>query len=195
MGWRRGALNIPRGSSGLHRGHWRVLYLEEESRRRANCAHLRAALSAFSQSAKYALLLTVFGLGLGCCSYAQVLPNTGQRITPTAPANSGFVPLNPGLSDNPTYTAGQAATSVISPDGKTLLVLVSGYNLVKTSTDRRVPIGGFRGWRRASLCGLDVSKLSNTHSLAMRQPQRRFQTLPNRQLQSAAVRCMILVGR
>jgi DNA-binding beta-propeller fold protein YncE len=38
--------------------------------------------------------------------------------------------LNPGLSDNPRYTAGQAVTSVVSPDGKTLLVLTSGYNLV-----------------------------------------------------------------
>jgi YVTN family beta-propeller protein len=47
--------------------------------------------------------------------------------------------LNPGLTDNPTYLAGQAATSVVSPDGKTLLVLISGYNLVKTSSDTTNP--------------------------------------------------------
>ena len=63
----------------------------------------------------------------------QMLPNTGQRIMPLAPRAARFVALNPGFTDNPTYTAGQAVTSVMSPDGRTLLVLTSGYNLVKTS--------------------------------------------------------------
>jgi YVTN family beta-propeller protein len=95
----------------------------------------------WSHSEKYVMLSVLFVLGLSALSYgqAQVLPNTGQQITPTAPANSSFVPLNPGLSDNPTYLAGQAATSVVSPDGKTLLVLISGYNLVKTSSDTNNP--------------------------------------------------------
>ncbi|MFZ3210064.1 MAG: hypothetical protein WA188_00975 [Terriglobales bacterium] len=61
----------------------------------------------------------------------QVLPNTGQQITPLAPRGASFQPLNPGLSDNPEYLAGQAASTVVSPDGKTLLVLTCGYNLVK----------------------------------------------------------------
>ena len=61
----------------------------------------------------------------------QVLPNTGQQITPLAPRAASFVPLNPGLSDNPQYLAGQAVSTVVSPDGKTLLVLTSGYNLLK----------------------------------------------------------------
>jgi YVTN family beta-propeller protein len=85
------------------------------------------------------MVLTVVVIGLGSLSYGQVLPNTGQQITPTAPANSSFVSLNPGLSDNPTYLAGQAATSIVSPDGKTLLVLISGYNLVKTASDTNNP--------------------------------------------------------
>ena len=67
-------------------------------------------------------------------SRGQQLPNTGQQITPLAPREARFEPLNPGLSDNPLYTAGQAVTSVVSPDGKTLLVLTSGYNLVKVSS-------------------------------------------------------------
>jgi DNA-binding beta-propeller fold protein YncE len=67
-------------------------------------------------------------------SHGQQLPNTGQQITPLAPREARFEPLNPGLSDNPLYTAGQAVTSVVSPDGKTLLVLTSGYNLVKLSS-------------------------------------------------------------
>ncbi len=57
----------------------------------------------------------------------QVL-STNQRITPLAPAGSRFLPLNPGLVDNPEYTVGQAVSTVISPDGKTLLILTSGYN-------------------------------------------------------------------
>jgi YVTN family beta-propeller protein len=91
----------------------------------------------WSHNAKYVMLSVVLVLGLGALPYgqAQTLPNTGQQITPLAPANSEFVPLNPGLSDNPTYLAGQAATSVVSPDGKTLLVLISGYNLVKNSSN------------------------------------------------------------
>ena len=39
------------------------------------------------------------------------------------PPGSTFVDLNPGMPDRPAYTAGQAVTSLLSPDGKTLLVL------------------------------------------------------------------------
>jgi YVTN family beta-propeller protein len=59
----------------------------------------------------------------------QNLPNTGQHITPTAPPGTRFEPLNPGLTDYPEYLAGQAVTSVTSPDRNTLLILTSGYNL------------------------------------------------------------------
>ncbi len=63
-------------------------------------------------------------------SPAQTLPNLGQQITPLAPSNSRFEPMNPDLPDNPAWLAGQAVTTVVSPDGKTLLVLTSGYNRV-----------------------------------------------------------------
>ena len=93
-----------------------------------------------SHKTKYVLLLAVLVFGWGSLCYGQqVIPNTGQQITPLAPNNAAFVPLNPGLGDNPEYVAGQAATSVVSPDGKTLLVLISGYNLVKTSADVNNP--------------------------------------------------------
>jgi len=69
----------------------------------------------------------------------QTIPNSGQRITPTAPTGATFSPLNPGLADNPQYLAGQAVTSVVSPDGKTLLVLTSGYNLVNSSSGAMIP--------------------------------------------------------
>ena len=57
----------------------------------------------------------------------QIL-STGQRITPLAPRGSSFQALNPGLADNPEYTAGQAVQTALSPDRKTLVVLTSGYN-------------------------------------------------------------------
>ncbi|MBZ5525496.1 MAG: putative Ig domain-containing protein [Acidobacteriia bacterium] len=60
----------------------------------------------------------------------QLVPNMNQAITPLAPPGSQFQQLNPDLPDKPAWLAGNAATSVISPDGNTLLVLTSGYNRV-----------------------------------------------------------------
>jgi len=60
---------------------------------------------------------------------SDVLPNN-QVITPTAARGSTFSTLNPGLPDNPGYVVGQAVTTAVSPDGRTLLVLTSGYNRV-----------------------------------------------------------------
>jgi hypothetical protein len=65
---------------------------------------------------------------------AQDLPNMGQQITPLAPVDSRFEPLNPGLPYDPAFLAGQgwlagqAVTTAVSPDHKTLLILTSGYN-------------------------------------------------------------------
>jgi DNA-binding beta-propeller fold protein YncE len=90
---------------------------------------------------KYLLLsalLLVFALALlGTASAARAdnddlsrgefIP-TGVHITPTAAPGSIFQPLNPDLPSNPSFTAGQAVTTAVSPDGKTLLILTSGYN-------------------------------------------------------------------
>jgi YVTN family beta-propeller protein len=78
-------------------------------------------------------------LALPGASFAapEVLPNN-QTITPTAAAGSTFVPLNPQLPDNPGFIAGQAVTTALSPDGKTLLVLTSGYNLVEDSQGHNI---------------------------------------------------------
>ena len=46
----------------------------------------------------------------------QVLPNMEQKLTPLAPKKASFEPLNPGLADFPDYVAGQAVTTVVSPD-------------------------------------------------------------------------------
>jgi DNA-binding beta-propeller fold protein YncE len=53
---------------------------------------------------------------------------TGVRITPEAARGAIFQPLNPGLPSDPSFTVGQAVTTAVSPDGKTLLILTSGYN-------------------------------------------------------------------
>jgi len=60
----------------------------------------------------------------------QELPNLGQQITPLAPPGARFLSMNPDLADDPSWLAGQAVTTVVSPDQKTLLVLTSGYNRV-----------------------------------------------------------------
>lgn len=64
--------------------------------------------------------------------YPLAIPNMGQQINPFAPTGAQFVWLNPGLKSRPDWYAGQAATTVVSPDNKTLLVLTSGYNRVYT---------------------------------------------------------------
>ena len=53
-----------------------------------------------------------------------------QQITPLAPPTSQFQPMNPDLVDKPDWLVGQAVTSIVSPDHKTLLVLTSGFNRV-----------------------------------------------------------------
>src|ERR1700738_4946149 len=53
---------------------------------------------------------------------------TGVRITPDAAPGATFQALNPGLVSDPSFTVGQAVTTAVSPDGKTLLILTSGYN-------------------------------------------------------------------
>lgn len=67
------------------------------------------------------------------------IPNQGVKITPFAVRGSQFVLLNPGLKDFPKYVAGQAVTSVVSPNQKTLLVLTSGYNQLDDSLGNYVP--------------------------------------------------------
>jgi DNA-binding beta-propeller fold protein YncE len=58
---------------------------------------------------------------------APALP-TGQHLTPAAATGADFRPLNPGLADFPHFLAGEAIRTEISPDGRTLLILTSGYN-------------------------------------------------------------------
>ncbi len=59
---------------------------------------------------------------------------SGQFITPTATPGSVFLNLNPGLPTAPNYLAGQAISTVVSPDKNTLVVLTSGFNTIQTPT-------------------------------------------------------------
>lgn len=67
-----------------------------------------------------------------------VLP-TGQTITPTAAPGTVYTPLLPKLPDMPNLPAGYAETTVLSPDGKTLLVLTTGYNYVVDGQGKGLP--------------------------------------------------------
>src|SRR5260370_6887979 len=64
---------------------------------------------------------------------------TGMRITPTAAPGARFSALNPDLHGSPEFTAGQAVSTAISPDGNTLLILTSGYNIRYDSNGNLVP--------------------------------------------------------
>jgi YVTN family beta-propeller protein len=66
------------------------------------------------------------------------IPNQKVQITPLAVPGSRFVTLNPGLRDFPNYVAGQAVTTRISPDHKTLLVLTSGYNRLNNRVGKTI---------------------------------------------------------
>jgi DNA-binding beta-propeller fold protein YncE len=72
-------------------------------------------------------------LALTSFASAQVLP-TGATITPSAAPGSVFVPLTTSLPDFPAYTPDGAETTAISPDGNTLLILTSGYNLMEDAS-------------------------------------------------------------
>ena len=63
---------------------------------------------------------------------------TGQFVTPTLATGANLQFLNPGLVNFPDHVAGDAVKTAISPDGKTLLVLTSGYNLLNVASGASV---------------------------------------------------------
>ncbi|HXS20932.1 MAG TPA: bifunctional YncE family protein/alkaline phosphatase family protein [Steroidobacteraceae bacterium] len=62
---------------------------------------------------------------------------TGQFVTPRAAPGADFIRLNPHLKDFPKYTVGQAITEALSPDGRTLLILTSGFNVLYDSAGKQ----------------------------------------------------------
>jgi DNA-binding beta-propeller fold protein YncE len=63
---------------------------------------------------------------------------TGKQITPLASPHSKLQSLNPGLPDFPNFIAGQAMSTVVSPDAKTLLLLTSGFNRVNDAAGKLI---------------------------------------------------------
>ncbi len=101
----------------------------------------RITIRAASLTAAYAAI-TLRALATGedysvdLCG--QIL-STNQRITPTAAPGAVLLELRPGLPQAPRYVAGGAMSTVVSPDGRTLLVLTSGYNLLYGQNGKLLP--------------------------------------------------------
>src|SRR5579872_5721818 len=101
------------------------------------------------RSSKFSsLLLASLALtGISCARAATAAARSplppvapsGIRLTPTAAAGASFAHLNPHLQNAPGYIAGQAVTTATSPDGRTLLILTSGYNQLLDSAGRVIP--------------------------------------------------------
>ena len=95
--------------------------------------------SALLAALAFAATALANGTGsVGSNSRPPIAPS-GIRLTPTAAAGADFARLNPGLRDFPDHLASQAVTSVTSPDGKTLLLLTSGYNQQYDPAGKLIP--------------------------------------------------------
>jgi YVTN family beta-propeller protein len=62
---------------------------------------------------------------------------TGQFVTPRAAPGADFTELNPHLTDFPKYTVGQAISEALSPDGHTLVILTSGFNILYNAAGKQ----------------------------------------------------------
>ena len=71
---------------------------------------------------------------------AELIASTGQSISPSAAPGAVFQPLNPDLPGLPDYTAGQAGAVALSPDGKTLAIVTSGFNLLFGADGKAIPV-------------------------------------------------------
>jgi len=65
----------------------------------------------------------------------SLLP-TGKRITPLATRGAKLESLNPDLPEFANYLAGQAMSTLMDRDGKTLFVLTTGLTASKTTPTR-----------------------------------------------------------
>ena len=77
--------------------------------------------------AALSLLALVADKAAGAAQATQYLP-TGQVLTPTAAPGSRFTPLTVHIGPHPSYVADGASAIALSPDGREMLILTSGYN-------------------------------------------------------------------
>src|SRR6516225_2844162 len=73
-------------------------------------------------------LLGFFSMSFAVRAADPVQLPSGLAITPYAAPHAVLLPLKPGFTDHPDFTLGQGVTAALSPDGRLLLVLTSGYN-------------------------------------------------------------------
>jgi len=89
-------------------------------------------IKSFLRGVSFAAVLAATSMVAAGAAYAAsqpVLLPTGAWITPDAAPGSVFQPLTVALPDYPNFEPDSAQTTAVSPDGKTLLILTSGYNL------------------------------------------------------------------
>ncbi len=77
---------------------------------------------------RYVLRLMAALLASAGAARADGLLPSGQRLSPTAAAGAVLRTLDPGLAGYPGHRVGNAVSTAVSPDRRTLLVLTSGYN-------------------------------------------------------------------
>jgi YVTN family beta-propeller protein len=80
---------------------------------------------------------TLAALGAAASTEGALLP-TGVRVTPDAAPGAIFQPLSPELPARPGFFVDHAASTALSPDGRTLLVLTSGYNRNNGADGKRI---------------------------------------------------------
>src|SRR5579872_1774496 len=80
----------------------------------------------------------VAGVAAAATPSREAVP-TGQLISPLAAPGAIFPPLNPDLHDLPAFTVDHAASMTLSPDGKTLLILSTGFNRNVGADGKNIP--------------------------------------------------------
>ena len=78
-------------------------------------------------------------MGAGGARAAPEFLPTGQFITPTAAKGAIFQSLAPEVPEAPGYKVGQASAVALSPDGRTLLILTSGFNRLFDRDGKPIP--------------------------------------------------------
>jgi YVTN family beta-propeller protein len=99
---------------------------------------MKTLLRRASVAASLALAFLVSDRAAYAVSTPVVIP-TGATITPDAAPGSTFQYLTTSLPDFPHYFPDSAEATAVSPDGKTLLILTSGYNYQLDSNGNFAP--------------------------------------------------------
>jgi YVTN family beta-propeller protein len=99
--------------------------------------------AAYRFAAQVAAFLVALGSALTTASAQDQDQNgvtpAGQLLTPTAAPGSTFEYFNPELSKYPNFRPSGGAATVLSPDKKTLVIVLSGYNLWNDPTGKQDP--------------------------------------------------------